>query len=426
MKKTSLPHHFGRGYFMQLLVHVGISALFTAVIECFLVLNIGSYTNYLVQIGNDNPLVQRFAFVSTVSILLFVLVGILIFTIIFLFLQRKTARDIETLAQGVKQISAGDFHTDIAISGEGELAHIAESIRLMEEELSSHIERERENEQSKTDLITNIAHDLRTPLTSILGYLDLLRNSQMVPEEMKKHYIEIVYNKALRLQKLIEELFGFTKLSYGKLNMNISTLDLVQLLSQLVEESYPNFEKNNLSYDFSANVKSLFIEGDGDLLARLFDNLISNAIKYGAEGKRVLIRLRKEKEEVMVQVLNFGYVIPEKELPLIFDKFYRVEHSRSLSTGGTGLGLAIVKNIVDMHHGNITVQSDMGGTRFNVTLPLKYTEEAKSFAERPAREERNSRGTESGEKKNEGRSERRVEKKPERRPEKNNRKKDRK
>ncbi len=100
MKKTSLPHHFGRGYFMQLLVHVGISALFTAVIECFLVLNIGSYTNYLVQIGNDNPLVQRFAFVSTVSILLFVLVGILIFTIIFLFLQRKTARDIETLAQG--------------------------------------------------------------------------------------------------------------------------------------------------------------------------------------------------------------------------------------------------------------------------------------------------------------------------------------
>ena len=411
MKKTSLPHHFGRGYLMQVLIHVGISALFTAVIECFLVLNIGSYTNYLVQMGNDNPLVQRFAFVSTVSILLFVLVGILIFTIIFLFLQRKTAKDIETLARGVKQISAGDFHTEIAISGEGELAHIAESIRLMEEELSALIEKERENEQSKTDLITNIAHDLRTPLTSILGYLDLLRNNQMVPEEMKKHYIEIVYNKALRLQKLIEELFGFTKLSYGKLNMNLSTLDLVQLLSQLVEESYPNFEKNNLSYDFSANVKSLLIEGDGDLLARLFDNLISNAIKYGAEGKRVLIRLRKEKEEVSVQVLNFGYVIPEKELPLIFDKFYRVEHSRSLSTGGTGLGLAIVKNIVDMHHGNITVQSDMGGTRFTVTLPLKYTEEAKSFSDKTFGEERSKRTAESKEKSLESR----ADKKPDRR-----------
>ena len=411
MKKTSLPHHFGRGYLMPVLIHVGISALFTAVIECCLVLNIGSYTNYLVQMGNDNPLVQRFAFVSTVSILLFVLVGILIFTIIFLFLQRKTAKDIETLARGVKQISAGDFHTEIAISGEGELAHIAESIRLMEEELSAHIEKERENEQSKTDLITNIAHDLRTPLTSILGYLDLLRNNQMVPEEMKKHYIEIVYNKALRLQKLIEELFGFTKLSYGKLNMNISTLDLVQLLSQLVEESYPNFEKNNLSYDFSANVKSLLIEGDGDLLARLFDNLISNAIKYGAEGKRVLIRLRKEKEAVSVQVLNFGYVIPEKELPLLFDKFYRVEYSRSLSTGGTGLGLAIVKNIVDMHHGNITVQSDMGGTRFTVTLPLKYTEEAKSFSDKTVGEERSNRVAESKEKRLESRADRKPDKK---------------
>ena len=411
MKKTSLPHHFGRGYLMQVLIHVGISALFTAVIECFLVLNIGSYTNYLVQMGNDNPLVQRFAFVSTVSILLFVLVGILIFTIIFLFLQRKTAKDIETLARGVKQISAGDFHTEIAISGEGELAHIAESIRLMEEELSALIEKERENEQSKTDLITNIAHDLRTPLTSILGYLDLLRNNQMVPEEMKKHYIEIVYNKALRLQKLIEELFGFTKLSYGKLNMNISTLDLVQLLSQLVEESYPNFEKNNLSYDFSANVKFLLIEGDGDLLARLFDNLISNAIKYGAEGKRVLIRLRKEKEAVSVQVLNFGYVIPEKELPLLFDKFYRVEYSRSLSTGGTGLGLAIVKNIVDMHHGNITVQSDMGGTRFTVTLPLKYTEEAKSFSDKTVGEERSNRVAESKEKRLESRADRKPDKK---------------
>ena len=109
--------------------------------------------------------------------------------------------------------------------------------------MSRHIELEKSNEQSKTDLITNIAHDLRTPLTSILGYLDLIKNSQSVNEEMKEHYLEIVYNKALRLQKLIEELFGFTKLSYGKMNMNIITLNLVELLSQLIEESYPNFEK---------------------------------------------------------------------------------------------------------------------------------------------------------------------------------------
>ena len=164
-----------------------------------------------------------------------------------------------------------------------------------------------------------------------------------------------------------------------KMNMKLITLDLVQLLSQLLEENYPNFEKNDLSCDFSSNVKSLYIDGDGDLLARLFDNLISNAVKYGAEGKRIVLRLRKEKNFVRVTVLNFGYIIPEKEIPLLFDKFYRVESSRSLSTGGTGLGLAIVKNIAEMHHGSVVAKSDLSGTRFIVTLPLQYEEEKKLF-----------------------------------------------
>ena len=387
MNQERAPHHFGRGYMMQVLLHVGMSAVFTGVVECFLVFNISSYTSYLYQMGNDHPLVQSFAFAGLVSILLFVLLGIVLFTLSFLFLQRRTARDIETLAQAVKQISAGDFNTDISISGEGEIAHIAESIRMMEEELSRHIEMEKSNEQSKTDLITNIAHDLRTPLTSILGYLDLMKNNRSVNEEMKAHYLEIVYNKALRLQKLIEELFGFTKLSYGRMNMKLITLDLVQLLSQLLEENYPNFEKNDLSCDFSSNVKSLYIDGDGDLLFRLFDNLISNAIKYGAEGKMIKIRLRKEKQFVRVTVLNFGYIIPEKEIPLLFDKFYRVESSRSLSTGGTGLGLAIVKNIAEMHHGYVEAKSDLSGTRFIVTLPLRYEEEKKPFEGKKESEE---------------------------------------
>ena len=161
--------------------------------------------------------------------------------------------------------------------------------------------------------------------------------------------------------------------------MNIITLNLVELLSQLIEESYPNFEKNNLNYEFTSNVKKLYIDGDGDLLVRLFDNLITNAIKYGADGKMVKIRLRKEKKLVRITVLNFGYAIPEKELPYIFDKFYRVESSRSTSTGGTGLGLAIVKNIAEMHHGSVEAKSDLSGTRFIVTLPLEYEEEKSLF-----------------------------------------------
>ena len=357
---------------MQLLINIGVAAAITAILLVFLITNITGFSSYLYQTGNDSPAVQRFAFGSTVSVLLFVLLGILIFTVIFILLQRKTAKDIETIARAVEQISGGDLSTQLDVSGEGELAEIAANINGMESDIRALMEKEHESEQSKTDLITNVAHDLRTPLTSILGYLDLLKQNDTLSPEMQKKYLEIVYSKSQRLQKLIEELFGFTKLSYGKLNMNVSEVDLVKLLGQLLEESYPNFEKHELSYEFISNTESAVIEADGDLLARLFDNLISNAIKYGAEGKRVIVRLRADRDKVMVKVVNYGYVIPEKELPLIFDKFYRVEHSRSSQTGGTGLGLAIVKNIADMHHGTVSVSSDLYGTVFTVKLPVYY------------------------------------------------------
>lgn len=371
-KKNLHRHSPGRGYMIQLLINIGVAAVITAILLVFLITNITGFSSYLYQTGNDSPAVQRFAFGSTVSVLLFVLLGILIFTVIFILLQRKTAKDIETIARAVEQISGGDLSTQLDVSGEGELAEIAANINGMESDIRALMEKEHESEQSKTDLITNVAHDLRTPLTSILGYLDLLKQNDTLSPEMQKKYLEIVYSKSQRLQKLIEELFGFTKLSYGKLNMNVSEVDLVKLLGQLLEESYPNFEKHELSYEFISNTESAVIEADGDLLARLFDNLISNAIKYGAEGKRVIVRLRADRDKVMVKVVNYGYVIPEKELPLIFDKFYRVEHSRSSQTGGTGLGLAIVKNIADMHHGTVSVSSDLYGTVFTVKLPVYY------------------------------------------------------
>ena len=302
------------------------------------------------------------------------LLGILIFSLIFLLLQRKMARDIETIAHAVKQISEGDLSTRLELEGEGELTDIAENLNRMEEDIQELIDKERTSEQSKTDLITNVAHDLRTPLTSILGYLELLRKNQKLSPEMQQKYLDIAYNKSVRLQKLIEELFGFTKLSYGKINMNVTKVDIVELLAQLLEESYPNFQKNGLSYDFVSNRKSQIIEADGDLLARLFDNLIGNAIKYGKEGKRVRVSLRADREIVTIKIVNYGYVIPENELPLIFDRFYRTDHSRTNASGpgGTGLGLAIVKNITDMHHGTVSVSSDLSGTVFTVRLKIHF------------------------------------------------------
>ena len=349
---------------MQLMAHIGIASVITIILLVFLITNLTAITSFLYQTGNDSQALQRFALGSTISVLLFVLLGILLFSLIFLLLQRKMARDVETIARAVKQISEGDLSTRLELEGEGELTDIAENLNRMEEDIQELIDKERTSEQSKTDLITNVAHDLRTPLTSILGYLELLR----------KKYLDIAYNKSVRLQKLIEELFGFTKLSYGKINMNVAKVDIVELLAQLLEESYPNFQKNGLSYDFVSNRKSQIIEADGDLLARLFDNLIGNAIKYGKEGKRVRVNLRADREIVTIKIVNYGYVIPANELPLIFDRFYRTDHSRTNASGpgGTGLGLAIVKNITDMHHGTVSVSSDLSGTVFTVRLKIHF------------------------------------------------------
>ena len=372
-------HAQGHGYMMQLMAHIGISAVITMILLVFLITNITAITSFLYQTGNDSQALQRFTFGSTISVLLFVLLGILIFSVIFLFLQRKTARDIETIANAVQQISEGDLSTRLELEGEGELAEMAENLNRMEEDIQELIDKERNSEQSKTDLITNVAHDLRTPLTSILGYLELLQKNQTLSPDMRQKYLEIAYNKSVRLQKLIEELFGFTKLSYGKVHMNVQKLDIVELLAQLLEESYPNFQKNGLSYDFVSNRKSQLIEADGDLLARLFDNLIGNAIKYGKEGKRIRVSLRADREVVTIKIVNYGYVIPEKELPLIFDRFYRTDHSRTNASGpgGTGLGLAIVKNITEMHHGTVSVSSDLSGTVFTVRLKIHFDEERK-------------------------------------------------
>ncbi len=373
-KNEQKNHTHGHGYMMQLMANIGIASVITIILLVFLITNLTAITSFLYQTGNDSQALQRFALGSTISVLLFVLLGILLFSLIFLLLQRKMARDIETIARAVKQISEGDLSTRLELEGEGELTDIAENLNRMEEDIQELIDKERTSEQSKTDLITNVAHDLRTPLTSILGYLELLRKNQKLSPEMQQKYLDIAYNKSVRLQKLIEELFGFTKLSYGKINMNVTKVDIVELLAQLLEESYPNFQKNGLSYDFVSNRKSQIIEADGDLLARLFDNLIGNAIKYGKEGKRVRVNLRADREIVTIKIVNYGYVIPANELPLIFDRFYRTDHSRTNASGpgGTGLGLAIVKNITDMHHGTVSVSSDLSGTVFTVRLKIHF------------------------------------------------------
>ncbi len=153
--------------------------------------------------------------------------------------------------------------------------------------------------------------------------------------------------------------------------MDSIEIDMVKFMAQLVDEFYPSFQESGLEYEFVCDMNSSVVVADGNLLARAFANLIDNAIKYGKDGKSVRIELKEEKEMIRVLIVNYGKLIPENELDNIFDRFYRLESSRSSETGGTGLGLAIAKNIVLMHDGTISVGSDFNGTVFEVDLKKK-------------------------------------------------------
>ena len=145
---------------------------------------------------------------------------------------------------------------------------------------------------------------------------------------------------------------------------------LVQLMEQMLDEMTPSFVKNELQVEFLHAEHAIFLEADGELLARLFGNLLNNAVKYGKEGKQIRVSMEKEGEYVVTRVINYGRIIPKQELDHIFQKFYRTEQSRSRDTGGTGLGLAIVQQIAELHHGQVRVKSDLQGTVFEVVLPV--------------------------------------------------------
>jgi signal transduction histidine kinase len=371
-----------RQYRTRVVANILYSTLVAGLVEIVLVLNMSFLADYAHNAQWDNALLAMIYNSDIVIVLGYILLGIAIFSVTFLLLQERSIDYISRLSDAIRNISQGDLNTTIEVVGDDEFSAMAENLNKMAEDIRNLMDKEREAERTKNELITNVAHDLRTPLTSIIGYLELLSGKTTpLPEEMRQKYIDIAYSKAKRLEKLIEDLFGFTKLNYGKIAMHVTKVDIIKLLSQLLEESYPNFEKRGLSYELQSNVPVKMINADGNLLARLFDNLINNAIKYGAEGKRVTVRVHAEADTVQVSVANYGYVIPAEELPLIFDKFYRVEQSRSTTTGGTGLGLAIVKNIVDMHGGKITVKSDLNGTVFTVTLKVDFDVNKENWGE---------------------------------------------
>lgn len=306
---------------------------------------------------------------SSITILAIISVSaaIILFIVYFLILTKKFVVYMGRIVEGINEISQGNFNHKVVINNEDEFALIADKLNEMADNINSIMENERKTENAKNELITNVAHDLRTPLTSIIGYLDLVSTKELSPETQIK-YIQIAYNKSLRLENLIEDLFTYTKFNFGEVHPVKTEVDVVKLINQLLDEFYPRFEECKIKYSFHTNDEAVVLTVDGDLLARALANLISNAIKYGKSGGDIKINLNKQNNLVVISITNYGKVIPEADLKKIFQKFYRVESSRSSETGGSGLGLAIADSIISIHGGTLVASSDNNGTVFTVTL----------------------------------------------------------
>lgn len=305
--------------------------------------------------------------VGDINVFILILVP-LSFYVFFLFTKRYS-HYFHEISRGINQLANGNFNNRIDIRSNDEFGGIARDINLACEQLKLAMERGEFAENSKEQLVLNLAHDLRTPLTSVLGYLDFILRGEALTEEQINHYAGIAFTKSKRLEKLIDELFEIARMNYSSLTMDKKPLALSELLVQLNEELYPVFEKNRLTSRLQATPR-MTISGDGALLARVFENLLTNASRYGQDGQYIDILCRPDAADVVVQVINYGNCIPPEELPYIFDIFYTGDKARVQREGSSGIGLFIAKNIVEQHQGTITAQSNGIRTIFEVRLPL--------------------------------------------------------
>lgn len=304
-----------------------------------------------------------------------VIAAICFFIIYFLLFIKRIVKDMTYISDRIIDIADGKSDEKIIIERQDEIGEIAGRINEMTEQINQLITSERDALQSNKDLIACVAHDLRTPITSVKGYLDLALDTKHYDLEQRQKYVRIAQTKANRLEYLIHDLFNYTKLTSGEITLHRSKIDLVQLVEQMVEEFYPLFQEEELECTTKYNISCLEMNMDGELIARAVQNLLSNAIKYGKDGKHVYVELECLEQEVQIRVTNYGLVIPEESIKHLFDKFYRVERSRNVKTGGTGLGLNIAQEIVHLHGGRIQVTSGASGTCFTIALPLHKEEE---------------------------------------------------
>ncbi|GAB6513550.1 HAMP domain-containing sensor histidine kinase [Bacillus cereus] len=296
--------------------------------------------------------------------------AILNFIVIFLLLVRKKIVYLKLISENVNDIANGKLGLTIGIKGKDELTQLAQNINYMSKELENTFEQERQLERTKNELITNVSHDLRTPLTSIIGYIDLLKRGQYNSNIQLQEYLETTYSKSQRLKYLIDELFEYTRLSGIDAKLNLNEVDLSGLLEQIVGEYIPIFEKESLIVQRSIAEETIPIFIDVEKMVRVYENLFMNAIKYSMKPSELSICLELIGNKAILKVSNKVERPPVSDPNKLFERFFRGDKARK-GDQGNGLGLAISKRIVELHHGNIHAEYKDGWMSFIVEHSIR-------------------------------------------------------
>ncbi|ABJ65112.1 sensor histidine kinase [Levilactobacillus brevis] len=270
-------------------------------------------------------------------------------------------------------IASGHFDHRVPFRVTGDVQRVVDSVNALVDSVIHSMDEERAIEKSKDELITNVSHDIRTPLTSIIGYLGLIEDKQYHSQADLLKYTHTAFLKSKQMKSLVEDLFEYTKVRQTDTPLSLTNIDLAAMLEQLAASFELEAQKKGMTIGASSTPSVLMMEADPEKLVRIFNNLVANALKYGDGGKQInLIAKQINDNELEVRVTNDGPKIPKESLSMIFERFYRVEESRSKETGGTGLGLAIAQSIVALHGGYIYVESDDDLTSFVIHLPVKH------------------------------------------------------
>jgi two-component system sensor histidine kinase VanS len=322
------------------------------------------YIQRIIWQRND-PLYEFLKRIESNLFWIVILLCLLGFLVIFIYYWRKTLGFIDFIVEASSSLTEQD---DTIIELPNELRQIEIQMNRARQSVLRNTRLAKEAEQRKNDLIVYLAHDIKTPLTSVIGYLSLLDEASDMPAVQKAKYVSITLDKAERLERLIDEFFEITRYNFQTITLTKKKIDLYYMLAQLTDEFYPQLVIGGKQAVVHA-AEDLTVFADADKLARVFNNIMKNAVVYSDDNSIIEITAGISGDNVIIAFKNSGS-IPQEKLTAIFERFFRLDDARSSGTGGAGLGLAIAKEIVTRHGGRIYAESDDTFTTFTVEIPV--------------------------------------------------------